>query len=161
MARVRTPRNPAGFSVGVVAHIAAVSIQTLSLWDKTGVLSPTVAGARGTGSRRLYSFADLVAARVAGVLRNADIAPQAMVPAVRWLQMHANAWADASGTPYLVCDGRTVVPTAAAELGAAVRQAEPAGVLVVHVPTVAAAVAAALARRDGPAPGGQPDPANA
>jgi len=57
-----------------------IPYQTLNYWTKTGLVSPTVAAARGSGSRRVYDFQDLVAIRIALKLRRARMFGKALIP---------------------------------------------------------------------------------
>lgn len=67
-----------GFTVSQVERLTGVNRKTLHFWDHSGFLSPSVQAAHGTGSRRLYSFRDLVALRVAAQLREAGISLQSL-----------------------------------------------------------------------------------
>jgi DNA-binding transcriptional MerR regulator len=58
-----------GFSADVTRRIVGISYRQLVYWDKTGLLKPAIKQARGRGTRRVYSFEDLVELRViAGLL---------------------------------------------------------------------------------------------
>ena len=58
-----------GFSADVARRVVGISYRQLDYWDKTGLLRPSIRAARGKGSRRVYSFEDLVELRViAGLL---------------------------------------------------------------------------------------------
>ncbi len=70
--------KPEGFSTAQVERLTGIGAKTLHFWDRSGFLSPSIVQAHGTGSRRIYSFRDLVALRVAAQLRDADISLQAL-----------------------------------------------------------------------------------
>lgn len=75
-----------GYSTAQVERLTGIGAKTLHFWDRSGFLSPSVVAAHGTGSRRIYSFRDLVALRVAAQLRDAGISLQSLrklVSAVR------------------------------------------------------------------------------
>lgn len=57
-------RWPRGFGVHEAVELTGVSLRRWDYWDHTGVLSPSIASASGSGSRRRWSFCDLVAASV-------------------------------------------------------------------------------------------------
>jgi DNA-binding transcriptional MerR regulator len=61
------------FTARQVVRITGLPYQTLNYWAKIGLVKPSVSGARGSGSRRVYNFEDLVAFRVALKLRRAGI----------------------------------------------------------------------------------------
>jgi DNA-binding transcriptional MerR regulator len=66
--------------------VHGVNPKTLHYWDRTGFLSPSVRAASGTGTRRLYSFRDLVALRVAHELRQRGISLQGLRAVVDFLR---------------------------------------------------------------------------
>lgn len=61
----------ASFSTAQVARLTGLSARQLDHWDRLGFLSPSLTSAAGYGSRRRYSFADVVRLRLAGKLRAA------------------------------------------------------------------------------------------
>ncbi|MFU8796739.1 MAG: MerR family transcriptional regulator [Dehalococcoidia bacterium] len=52
-------KRPVSFSIGEVARLVGATRNQLAYWDKTGLVSPSIGGARGRGSRRLYSVEDI------------------------------------------------------------------------------------------------------
>ncbi len=70
--------GPEGFSTVQVERLTGIGAKTLHFWDRSGFLSPSLVAAHGTGSRRIYSFRDLVALRVAAQLRDAGISLQSL-----------------------------------------------------------------------------------
>lgn len=67
-----------GFSVSQVERLTGVNRKTLHFWDHSGFLSPSIVQAHGTGSRRIYSFRDVVALRVTAQLRETGISLQSL-----------------------------------------------------------------------------------
>jgi DNA-binding transcriptional MerR regulator len=67
------------FTASQVVRITHVPYQTLNHWVKIGLVKSSVSPARGSGSRRLYDFQDLVAIRIAMKLHRAGIFGKAMV----------------------------------------------------------------------------------
>lgn len=57
------------FSTAEVARLTGLSARQLDHWDRQGFVRPSVEKARGYGSARRYSFADVVRLRVAARLR--------------------------------------------------------------------------------------------
>src|SRR5262245_846427 len=79
LAAASTPRPVAGFAARDVVPLAGMgSYDTLDYWATRGILKPSLAAASGTGSLRRYSFADVVAARVAIVLRSQGLGFQSV-----------------------------------------------------------------------------------
>src|SRR5215475_4943530 len=60
----------AGFTAKQVVALTGVPYKRLDSWAKSGFLVPSIAEADGTGSRRLYSFQDLITLRTAKLLRD-------------------------------------------------------------------------------------------
>jgi len=52
-------RKPVSFRIGEVARVVGATRNQLAYWDRTGLVSPSLRGARGRGSRRLYSVEDI------------------------------------------------------------------------------------------------------
>ena len=62
-----------GFSTSQAARLTGLSSRQLDHWDRKGFLKPSLEAARGYGSRRRYSFADVVRLRVAARLRSSGV----------------------------------------------------------------------------------------
>jgi len=71
-----------------VLAITGVPYQTLNLWAKNGLIEPSIAGAAGSGSERVYSFRDLVALKVAVALRSGGVTTKSLLRVIRFLQAH-------------------------------------------------------------------------
>lgn len=93
-----------GFTVSQVERLTGVNRKTLHFWDHSGFLSPSLQRAHGTGSRRLYSFRDLVALRVAAQLRKAGISLQSLRAVTERLKTLTDLDNPLAET-YLVTDG--------------------------------------------------------
>lgn len=59
-------------------RIADITYRQLHYWDKTNLVKPSIAAATGTGSRRVYSFVDLVCLRVTARLKAERISLQSI-----------------------------------------------------------------------------------
>ncbi len=57
------------FSTAEVARLTGLTARQLDHWDRQGFVGPSIERARGYGSARRYSFADVVRLRVAARLR--------------------------------------------------------------------------------------------
>lgn len=73
------------FGRQTVLSLVGITRMQLAHWDKTGVVKPTF-GAAGKGSRRGYSFKDLVALEVAKWLRDEGISLQKIRKSVAFLR---------------------------------------------------------------------------
>lgn len=68
--------------------LTGVSSRQLEHWAAAGIVRPSVKGAAGKGSRREYSFKDLVALKVAKRLRHEGISLQKIRQSLAWLRRH-------------------------------------------------------------------------
>ena len=78
-----------GFGARAVLELTGISYRQLDHWARTGLVRSSVKQASGRGSRRVYSFQDLVALRVVGRLREAGVSIQTIRKAVAFLKRHA------------------------------------------------------------------------
>jgi DNA-binding transcriptional MerR regulator len=76
------------FVFGRKAVIALVGISKMQLehWDRSGIVKPSVKAGAGKGTRREYSFQDLVALKVSKRLREEGISLQKIRKALAWLR---------------------------------------------------------------------------
>jgi DNA-binding transcriptional MerR regulator len=75
-----------GFGAKVVKELTGVSRMQLQHWDKTGIVKPSRRIGIGKGSRREYSFRDLVQLKVAKRLREEGISLQKIRKALEYLR---------------------------------------------------------------------------
>lgn len=75
-----------GFGAKVVKEITGVSRMQLQHWDRTGIVRPSIKIGAGKGSRREYSFKDLVQLKVAKRLREEGISLQKIKKALEYLR---------------------------------------------------------------------------
>lgn len=63
---ISTPLDPenGGYSGPQVCKIAGITYRQLDYWARTDLLRPSLADARGSGSKRRYSYGDLVEVKV-------------------------------------------------------------------------------------------------
>ncbi|MBK9516169.1 MAG: MerR family transcriptional regulator [Anaeromyxobacter sp.] len=77
-----------GYGARAVLQLIGISYRQLDHWARTGLVRSSVRQATGRGSRRVYSFQDLVALRVVGQLREAGVSVQTIRKAVAFLKRH-------------------------------------------------------------------------
>jgi DNA-binding transcriptional MerR regulator len=53
-----------GYRGPTACHAAGISYRQLDYWARTGLVEPTIRGAHGSGSQRLYSFCDILVLKV-------------------------------------------------------------------------------------------------
>jgi DNA-binding transcriptional MerR regulator len=81
--------SASGYGASAVLQLIGISYRQLDHWARTGLVRSSVRQASGRGSRRVYSFQDLVALRVVGQLREAGVSVQTIRKAVAFLKRHA------------------------------------------------------------------------
>ncbi len=62
-----------GFRGPQVCKIVGITYRQLDYWARTGLLRPSLADAKGSGSQRLYSYGDLVELKVIKQLLDAGV----------------------------------------------------------------------------------------
>ncbi len=76
----------AGFRGPIAANVVGISYRQLDYWARTGLVTPEIRGAAGSGSQRLYSFRDVLLLRVIKRLIDAGISLQQIRKAVDHLR---------------------------------------------------------------------------
>src|SRR6202046_694738 len=75
-----------GFSGPQVCGLVGISYRQLDYWARTGLLQPSVAAAKGSGSRRIYSYSDVLELKVIKQLLDAGVSLQSARRAVECLR---------------------------------------------------------------------------
>jgi len=104
------------FSTAQVARLTGLSARQLDHWDRLGFLSPSLARAAGYGSRRRYSFADVVRLRLAGRLRAAGFGLAEVRRVVEMLRRLDPTRPDITGARLLVAGQRVLWASSDSEL---------------------------------------------
>ena len=94
-----------GYRGAVAAGAAGITYRQLDYWARTGLVEPTVRGAKGSGSQRLYGFRDILVLKLVKELLNTGISLQQIRTAVD--QLRAAGIHDLAGTT-LMSDGASV-----------------------------------------------------
>lgn len=94
-----------GFGRETVMRTTGITYRQLDYWARTGLLRPSVKDASGSGSRRRYSFQDILQLRIMKRLLDAGISLQQIRSAVKYLSTEM-------GKPLeevvLISDGKSV-----------------------------------------------------
>lgn len=106
-------REP-GFSGTRAAKIVGISYRQLDYWARTDLVRPSLADASGSGSRRAYSYRDLLELRVIKSLLDAGIKLESVRTAFTYLREHvetdiASAHLVISGSDVLLCEGDELI----------------------------------------------------
>ena len=111
-----------GYRGPQVCRIVGISYRQLDYWARTGLLRPSVADATGSGSKRLYSYRDLVELKVIKGLLDAGVSLQSARRAVEYLR---SCMGEDIATASLVLNGsKSVVVRTDGELVDLVRQGQ-------------------------------------
>ncbi len=99
------PDELLGYRGPAACQIAGITYRQLDYWARTGLVSPSIRTASGSGSQRLYSFKDLLVLKVVKRLLDAGVSLQNIRVAVG--QLHRHGVRDLAGIT-LFSDGATV-----------------------------------------------------
>jgi len=98
---------PQAYTYRDAMAITGVSLRQIQYWELLGLVSPSVQPAEGRGTRRLYSFRDLVALKLVKSFRDAGLPLQRIRKAV--VQLRTGKYQNTDlGAYHLVTDGCTV-----------------------------------------------------
>jgi DNA-binding transcriptional MerR regulator len=75
-----------GYRGPTACNTAGITYRQLDYWARTGLVEPSVRGARGSGSQRLYSFRDILVLKVVKRLLDTGISLQQIRAAVHHLR---------------------------------------------------------------------------
>ena len=103
-----------GFSGSQAAKVVGISYRQLDYWARTDLIRPSLADAQGSGSRRRYSYQDLLELRVIKTLLNAGIKLESVRRVFDYLRTHvtgdiASAHLVISGQSVVLADGDRLV----------------------------------------------------
>ncbi|MFN3467960.1 MAG: MerR family transcriptional regulator [Candidatus Brocadiales bacterium] len=96
------------FNTRMVCGVVGITNRQVNYWDKTGIIKPSVVQASGSGSRRLYSFVDLVQFKVAKFLKDAGLSLQKIRKSLRWLGANYPQIKHPLATLKFLTDGETI-----------------------------------------------------
>lgn len=93
-----------GFGTRLACSLAGITYRQADYWDRTGLVSPSLQEARGSGSGRSYSFRDVVELRVVAQLLAAGVSLGKIRAAIGELRRRGE---DLAGVT-LLSDGATI-----------------------------------------------------
>jgi DNA-binding transcriptional MerR regulator len=106
MSTAGQPSDGTGYSGTRVAKIVGISYRQLDYWARTGLIEPSLTPAAGSGSRRAYTYRDLLELRVIKSLLDAGIKLESVRLVFEYLRDHADTDIAAA---HLLISGRDVV----------------------------------------------------
>jgi DNA-binding transcriptional MerR regulator len=103
-----------GFSGTKTAQIVGITYRQLDYWARTDLVRPALADAAGSGSRRLYSYRDLLELRIIKNLLDSGIRLESVREAFGYLRAQpdkdiASAHLVISGTQVVMCEGDQLI----------------------------------------------------
>src|SRR3954471_9567410 len=75
-----------GYRVPEVTRVVGISYRQLDYWARTGLVTPSIREAGGSGTQRLYSFQDMLVLRIIKKLLDAGVGLQQIRNAVDYLK---------------------------------------------------------------------------
>lgn len=88
--------------------MVGITYRQLDYWARTGFMVPSLQQARGSGSQRLYSFADLVQLKVIKKLLDAGMDLRRIRSAFAALSGRRSSWSWEDGEVTLASDGASI-----------------------------------------------------
>ena len=95
-----------GFSGTQAAKVVGISYRQLDYWARTDLIRPSLTDAKGSGSRRCYSYKDLLELRVIKTLLDAGIKLESVREVFEYLREHVQ---EDIASAHLVINGSSVV----------------------------------------------------
>lgn len=80
------PDELVGYRVPIACQVAGITYRQLDYWARTGLVAPSIRGAAGSGSQRLYSFKDVLVLKVVKRLLDTGVSLQNIRVAVEHLR---------------------------------------------------------------------------
>lgn len=119
---IRVGSDPSGLSSSLddgfrgpqVCQLVGISYRQLDYWARTGLLRPSLAEARGSGTKRSYSYRDLLELKVIKRLLDAGVSLQSARRAVGCLREDLGA--DLAASNLVLSDTTTVLAHSDGEL---------------------------------------------
>lgn len=104
--RTTTPTEQ-GFRGPQVCKLIGITYRQLDYWARTGLMRPSLADARGSGTKRLYSYSDVLELKVIKQLLDAGVSLQSARRAVECLREDLGA--DLASAKLVLTGNRSVL----------------------------------------------------
>lgn len=95
-----------GYSGTQAAKVVGISYRQLDYWARTDLIRPSLSDASGSGSRRRYSYKDLLELRVIKTLLDAGLKLESVRDVFEYMRQHVDTDIAAA---HLVINGNSVV----------------------------------------------------
>src|SRR4030042_757727 len=97
-------KKPVSFRTSEVSHVVGATYDQLCVWDKTGLLRPSLKAAAGRGSRRRYSVEDIFELKILMKLLDSSVSLQRIRSSFRFIRGQSRALSSF----VVLTDGKTV-----------------------------------------------------
>ncbi len=77
-----------GFGTHIVSKVTGLTRRQIDYWARSGVFQPTIQQAKGSGTRRLYSFKDILVLQIFKRLEDTGVSVQKIKKAAKTLLEH-------------------------------------------------------------------------
>lgn len=94
-----------GFDSRTVSRVVGVSLRQIQYWDERGFIRPSVQLAEGRGTKRLYSYSDLVQLKVVKDLQGHGLSLQKIRRCLHYLKRYFPEMARPLGSLRYLTDG--------------------------------------------------------
>jgi len=154
--RAQDGQRENGFRGPQVCEIVGITYRQLDYWARTGLLRPSIAEAKGSGTQRLYSYRDLVELKVIKQLLDAGLSLRRARRAIDCLR--GDVGADLSAASLVLGEASSVLARTGDDLvdllrgGQGVLNVVPMGGVVAGVDAAIARLAPARSRRTASVP---------
>ena len=110
----QTPALSPGYSGNQAASVVGITYRQLDYWARTELVRPSITEARGSGSRRLYSYRNLLELRTVKSLLDAGIKLESVRDAFKYLRDRSDADITSahlviSGSSVVLCQGDELI----------------------------------------------------
>src|ERR1700739_4040861 len=105
--------GPAGYRGPQVCKIVGITYRQLDYWARTDLLRPSISEARGSGTQRRYSYADLLQLKGIKRLLDAGISLQSARRAIECLRSTGE---DVAAANLVIDEGQTVLVQSGEEI---------------------------------------------
>ena len=107
MVESRTDQAIEGYRAPQVCNLVGITYRQLDYWARTGLITPSLQQATGSGSQRLYAFGDIVQLKVVKRLLDAGMSLKKIRKAMDILRAELESETPLSDVT-LLSDGRTI-----------------------------------------------------
>lgn len=135
MAKVSDARNDdEGFSGRAAAEIVDITYRQLDYWARTDLVRPSLADAKGSGSRRRYSYRDLLELKLIKTMLDSGIKLERVREAFTYLR--ENLGEDIASARLVIADGSATLVGDDAEMVDVINRIHGQGVLNLNLLTL-------------------------